>query len=295
MNEIEEIIREYAPVSELRNKVLEEAMKYSLEAGGKRLRPKLMAEAYRMFGGRNEKLLHPFLAAIEMIHTYSLIHDDLPAMDNDDFRRGRPTSHKVYGEAMAILAGDALLNYAMETACKAFFHCENIDEYENAARALTCLFHYSGMNGMIGGQVLDVVSEGSKKNEAEDFFISMYDLKTGGLIKAALETGAILAGAGEKDVEAMRKTGAALGLVFQLQDDILDITGDEKKLGKPLHSDEKNNKVTYLGVLGREKAAEVIAANSAYIYENLNNFCNRNKNYDRKIISLIEHLKNRDR
>ena len=192
---VEEIIREYSSKLFTDAKVLEEAMNYSLLAGGKRMRPLLMLETYRMFGGKKEELVRPFAAALEMIHTYSLIHDDLPAMDNDDLRRGRPTNHKAYGEAIAILAGDGLLNLAAETASKAFDYCEDINEYKRVGEAMARLFTYSGAKGMIGGQVLDILSEEGKKEKTEDFFLTMYDLKTGGLIKAAFVIGAGLADA----------------------------------------------------------------------------------------------------
>ena len=293
--EIEIIIKEYAPRLNIEAKFLEEAMNYSLLAGGKRIRPLIMIETYRLFGGKKEELVRPFAVALEMIHTYSLIHDDLPAMDNDDLRRGRPTNHKVYGEAVAILAGDGLLNMAAETASFAFRHCENISEYKKVGEAISRLFTYSGADGMIGGQILDILSEEGKKEKTEDFFLTMYDLKTGGLIKAAFVIGAILAGGSEEEILAMEKAGSLLGLVFQLRDDILDINGDEAKIGKPLHSDEKNNKLTYLKLLGEEKASEIIDESNQYILDNLTNICNKNSSYDGFLPELVRYLKNRDR
>ena len=293
--EAEKILAEYAPKLGVEDKLLEEAMNYSLLAGGKRLRPLIMLEIFKLFGGKKEELVHPFAAALEMIHTYSLIHDDLPAMDNDDLRRGRPTNHKVYGEAVAILAGDGLLNFAAETSSKAFKHCETICEYKRVGEALSRLFTYSGADGMIGGQVLDMLSDEGKKEKTEDFFLTMYSLKTGGLIKAAFVIGAILAGAEDNQVETMEKAGASLGLVFQLRDDILDISGDETKLGKTVHSDERNNKLTYLKLLGVDRAKRRINEKSTYIVENLKNICNNNNNYDGFILEFVEYLKNRDR
>ena len=291
----EAVIREYAPDNLTRNDVLGEAMCYSLYAGGKRLRPILMFETYKLFGGKKEELIKPFASALEMIHTYSLIHDDLPAMDNDDLRRGKPTNHKIYGEAMAILAGDGLLNYAVETVIKAFKNCESLDEYKAVSEALNRLFHYSGKDGMIGGQVLDMLAEDGKKEKDEAFFVNMYGLKTGGLIKAAFETGAILAAAKEAELALISEVGEALGLLFQLQDDILDVSGDKTKSGKPLHSDEKNNKHTYFNLLGRERAEKLIEEKNAYIIDNLNSICSKNKDYDGFIIDFIKYLKNRDR
>ena len=294
-DEAEKLVAEYAPRLGEEDKLLEEAMNYSLLAGGKRLRPLIMLEIFRLFGGEKEGLVRPFAAALEMIHTYSLIHDDLPAMDNDDLRRGRPTNHKVYGEAVAILAGDGLLNLAAETSSKAFRYCETICEYKRVGEALSRLFTYSGADGMIGGQILDMLSEEGKKEKTEDFFLTMYDLKTGGLIKAAFVIGTLLAGAGEDEIDIIEKVGASVGLVFQLQDDILDISGDETKLGKPVRSDERNNKLTYLKLLGADRAKKLINEKNAYIIENLKNICNNNNNYDGFISEFVEYLKNRDR
>lgn len=292
--EVEAVVREYSPKPMTEETLLCEAMNYSLLAGGKRLRPLLMLETYRFLGGSKEELARPFAAALEMIHTYSLIHDDLPAMDNDDLRRGKPTNHKVYGEAVAILAGDGLLNLAAETVGKAFDYCETIEEYKRVGMAISALFSYSGAGGMIGGQILDMLSEEGKKEKNEDFFQAMYDLKTGGLIKAAFVIGAVLAGGSKEEIAAMEKTGRAFGLVFQLQDDLLDIKGDEVKLGKPLHSDERNNKLTYLKLLGEAKALEIMEANYKSIFKNLENICNKNNNYDGFILEFLEYLKSRE-
>ena len=293
--EAEKIIKEYSPGPAAEYETLAEAMNYSLLAGGKRLRPLIMFEIYRLFGGNKGELVRPFAAALEMIHTYSLIHDDLPAMDNDDLRRGRPTNHKVYGEALAILAGDGLLNLAMETAAKAFDCCETMDECKGVGKALRGMFTYSGLKGMIGGQVLDMLSEEGKKEKTEEFFRTMYEMKTGGLIKAAFVTGALLAGADSEELSVIERTGGAFGLVFQLQDDLLDINGDEAKLGKPVKSDEKNNKFTYLDLIGEEGAEKIIEENTTYMIEKLREFCNKNDNYDGFITELIEYLRNRDR
>lgn len=226
-----------------------EAAKYSLFAGGKRLRPMLMLECYKMCGGNDEKSVMPFACGMEMIHTYSLIHDDLPAMDNDDYRRGKPTNHKVFGEAMAILAGDALLNYAFETALSA----KRVDDTLKL-RAISEMANSSGWDGMIGGQVVDLESEGKKISLDELRYI--HRLKTGALIKASCKIGAILAGADSDTISRVERYAENLGIAFQIQDDILDVIADETELGKPVGSDEKNEKSTYVTICGLDKARE---------------------------------------
>ena len=246
--QIEEILKKYLPAEEGWQKTVIEAMNYSFTAGGKRLRPMLMLETYRMFGGKSE-IIEPFMAAIEMIHTYSLIHDDLPAMDDDEYRRGRKTTHVVYGEAMAILAGDGLLNFAYETALAAVVKSEgNI----YAVRALDILAKSAGIYGMVGGQTVDVENDGVPlKREQLDF---IYRLKTGALIQAAMHMGAVLAGATKNEQDAICQIASNIGLAFQIQDDILDVTGTLEEIGKPVGSDEKNEKTTYVTLEGLEKA-----------------------------------------
>lgn len=251
---IEEVLQNYLPKQEGHQRIIEEAMEYSLMAGGKRLRPMLMKETFDLFGGTGT-VIEPFMAAIEMIHTYSLVHDDLPAMDNDDYRRGRKTTHVVYGEDMGILAGDALLNYAFETACTAFE-----TEPQKAAligKALQILAGKAGIYGMIGGQVVDVKSAGHKISGELLMFI--YKLKTGALIESSVMIGSILGGASEEDVRKMEEIASKVGLAFQIQDDILDVTSTTEILGKPVHSDEKNEKTTYVTWKGLEKAKEETA------------------------------------
>ena len=245
---INDIVESYLPPADGFNRTVCEAMAYSVEAGGKRLRPMLMEETYRLFGGKSE-VIKPFMAAIEMIHTYSLIHDDLPALDNDDYRRGRKTSHVVFGEAMAILAGDALLNYAYETACKAFGMGEDIHA---VASAMCVLAQKPGINGMIGGQVVDVEMTGKELSKEQLEYV--YENKTGALIEASMMIGAILAGADEAKVAAVHKIASDVGMAFQIQDDILDVTSTTEQLGKPVHSDEKNEKTTYVTLKGIEQA-----------------------------------------
>lgn len=251
VEKIEAILREYLPEANGYQSVIMEAMEYSLMAGGKRLRPMLMMETYRLFGGETE-VIYPFMAAMEMIHTYSLVHDDLPAMDNDEYRRGRKTTHIVYGEDMGILAGDALLNYAFETACKAFEQFP--EESLRIGQAMRVLARKAGIYGMIGGQVVDVKESGHQIDE--DVLDFIFRLKTGALIESAMMIGAILAGASKEDVKSMQKIAGKIGMAFQIQDDILDLVGDQALLGKPVFSDEKNHKTTYVSLYGMEKARE---------------------------------------
>ena len=254
--DIEKLLERMLPEEAGLQKTIFSAMRYSLMAGGKRIRPLLIAETYRFFGGTDMALAEPFMAAIEMIHTYSLIHDDLPALDNDDYRRGRLTSHKVYGEAMAILAGDALLNYAFETASKAMDHARDDEELLRVMKAFRILSSKPGINGMIGGQVVDVELTGKPIPDKTLRFI--FELKTGALIEAAMMIGAQLAGASDEQIAAVEKAAADIGMAFQIQDDVLDVIGNEALLGKPVHSDEKNEKTTWVTVYGLEQAKKEI-------------------------------------
>ena len=283
---IENVLRAYLPEKEGYQKIIMEAMEYSLMAGGKRLRPVLMLETYRLFGGKS-RVIEPFLAAIEMIHTYSLVHDDLPAMDNDDYRRGRKTTHIVYGEDMGILAGDALLNYAFETACSAF-GAEGAD-CARVGRALCVLAEKAGIYGMIGGQVVDVKESGHQvSGEVLDF---IYRLKTGALIESSMMIGAILAGAGEEQVKAAERIAEKIGLAFQIQDDILDVTGAEEVLGKPVHSDEKNEKTTYVTWKGIEEARRDVARLTDEALEELERFPAQDKFLAQFLRSLVSREK----
>ena len=268
VNEIEAILDEYLPAAEGYQKQIMEAMAYSVTAGGKRLRPMLMQETFRLFGGEG-KVVEPFMAALEMIHTYSLVHDDLPAMDNDEFRRGRKTTHVVYGEAMGILAGDALLNYAFETAVKAFDIAP--EKSLQIGKAFKILAEKAGIYGMIGGQVVDVASCGKGLDEAMLNFI--YELKTGALIESAMMIGAVLAGATQEQVRTVEKIASDVGIAFQIQDDILDVTSTQEELGKPIHSDEKNEKSTYVTIKGLDEAAkdvERISEEAVELLQSLN-------------------------
>lgn len=253
---IENIIQKFLPEEKGYQKTVLEAMNYSVLAGGKRLRPMLIQEVFEAFGGTGA-VVEPFMAAIEMIHTYSLVHDDLPAMDNDEYRRGRKTTHVVYGEAMGILAGDALLNYAFETALGAFDKAE-AHMYPRIAKALKVLAVKAGIYGMIGGQVCDIESEDCNEPILAEQLMFIHEHKTAALIQAAMMIGGILAGADEKTIDRLEKSAYDLGIAFQIQDDILDVTSTFEELGKPIGSDEKNNKQTYVTIYGLDHAkAEV--------------------------------------
>ncbi len=297
--EMEDILKRFLPKEEGCQKTVLEAMNYSLMAGGKRLRPMLMLETYHLFGGQDRALIEPFMAAIEMIHTYSLVHDDLPAMDNDNYRRGRKTTHVVYGEAMGILAGDGLLNYAFETALKAFDLIMQPDDIKimgthntdkpGLAKRIACaaqvLSGKAGVYGMIGGQVVDMEQTSADINrERLDL---MYHLKTGALIEASMMIGAILAGADTDEISRVEKIAGDIGLAFQIKDDILDVTGTPEILGKPIHSDEKNEKTTYVTLMDLESAhQEVLRISQRAIEEYLSLPC-RNEFLNDLIIMLV--------
>ena len=250
---IEHIIESYLPAEEGFAAAMAEAMNYSVMAGGKRVRPRMMYETYRLFGG-NDRVIEPFMAAMEMIHTYSLVHDDLPAMDNDVLRRGRTTTWKAYGEAAGILAGDALQTYAFETAAKAF---AMTDDQAAVGRAIGILAFKAGIGGMAGGQSVDVAMTG--RPIPEDMLMYIYRLKTGALLEACMMIGAVLAGASDEDVETCERIAADIGMAFQIRDDILDVTATEEELGKPIGSDAENDKTTYVTLHGLEQAeAEVV-------------------------------------
>lgn len=285
---INKVLEKFLPVEEGQQRIIFEAMNYSVRAGGKRLRPILMEETYHMFGG-SSAVIEPFMAAIEMIHTYSLVHDDLPAMDNDEYRRGKKTTHAVYGEAMGILAGDALLNLAYETAAKAF-DMEVVDA--RVARAFAVLAKKAGVYGMVGGQVVDVESEKSDDcpitREKLDF---IYRLKTGALIESSMMIGAILAGASSDEVSRVEQIAAKLGLAFQIQDDVLDVTSTLEVLGKPVGSDEKNNKATYVTFEGLDKAVSDVERISKEAEEQLDDL-----GYDDAFLKeLFEYLIHREK
>ena len=252
-SEVEAVVERYLPAADGYQKTVLDAMNYSVRAGGKRLRPMLMEETYRLFGGSGT-VVEPFMAAIEMIHTSSLIHDDLPCMDNDELRRGLPTTWVKYGYDMAVLAGDSLLIYAVETAAKAFALTEDAAV---VGRCIGILAQKTGIYGMIGGQTVDVeLTNKPVPHEKLDF---IYHLKTGALLESSMMIGALLAGADEEETRLVEQMAAAIGLAFQIQDDILDVTSSMEVLGKPVLSDEKNNKTTYVTLEGLEKAKKDVA------------------------------------
>ena len=287
---IEEILAKFLPEEQGYQKTVIEAMNYSILAGGKRLRPMLMEETWEMFGGTGE-LVEPFMAAIEMIHNYSLVHDDLPAMDNDEYRRGRKTTHVVYGEGMAVLAGDALLNYAFETACTAFEKARNPEEYRRVAKAMTILSRKAGIYGMIGGQCADIEAEERQESVTEELLLFIHEHKTAALIQSAMMIGGILAGADTEQTAAIEKCAWNIGIAFQIQDDILDVTGSQEILGKSIGSDEKNNKVTYVTIHGLEKSSEMVASLSEEAVQILSSFSGRNPFLEKLVQQLISREK----
>lgn len=261
---IEQILQNYLPEQIGLQKNVIEAMNYSVLGGGKRIRPMLMLETFCLFQKKISKAIEPFIAAIEMIHTYSLVHDDLPAMDNDEYRRGRKTTHVVYGEAIGILAGDGLLNYAFEVACRAF---DMGEDPIIIAEAMKVLANKPGIYGMIGGQVVDVEASNLPIDKERLDFI--YRLKTSALIEGSMLIGAILGGATKEEIGTIEQIASDIGLAFQIQDDILDVTSSLEVLGKPIGSDEKNSKTTYVTLEGLEKSMKDVKFISDRAIDNL--------------------------
>ena len=295
--EAEEVLKRYLPKEEGFQKQVLEAMNYSALAGGKRLRPVLMAESFRLCGGQGD-IVKPFMAALEMIHNYSLVHDDLPSMDNDEYRRGRKTTWTVYGEGMAVLAGDALLNYAFETAASAFDLVENLPAdrkmqgFRAMARALQILSGKAGVYGMIGGQCADICGEELPEEKVtKELLWYIHKNKTAALIEAALVIGAVLAGASEEDTARLEKAAENIGIAFQIQDDILDVTSSLEVLGKPVGSDEKNHKVTYVSLNGLDQSRRDVAALSEEALEILRAFPQRNLFLEELVMTLINREK----
>ena len=295
--EAEEVLKRYLPKEEGFQKQVLEAMNYSALAGGKRLRPVLMAESFRLCGGQGD-IVKPFMAALEMIHNYSLVHDDLPSMDNDEYRRGRKTTWTVYGEGMAVLAGDALLNYAFETAASAFDLVENLPAdrkmqgFRAVARALQILSGKAGVYGMIGGQCAEICGEELPEEKVtKELLWYIHKNKTAALIEAALVIGAVLAGASEEDTARLEKAAENIGIAFQIQDDILDVTSSLEVLGKPVGSDEKNHKVTYVSLNGLDQSRRDVAALSEEAIEILRAFPQRNLFFEELVMTLINREK----
>ena len=289
VKEINEGIAGYMQEEKGHQKTIFEAVNYSMNAGGKRLRPLLMQEMSRLFAGRVSDTVKPFMAAIEMIHTSSLIHDDLPCMDDDTIRRGKASTWAEYGEDIGVLAGDALMMYAFETAARAFEAAEDPDELKRAGQAVGILASRTGMHGMIGGQTVDVeLAGGPIPKDKLDF---IYRLKTGALIQAAMLIGAVLGGAADEDCRIVEDLAGKIGLAFQIQDDILDVTGDAAVTGKSAGSDEKNQKTTYVTIEGLEKAKKDVEALSAAAISDLDKLPGNNE----FLVGLIRLLVNREK
>ena len=286
ITKIEQILSAYLPPEQGRARTVLQAMNYSVNAGGKRLRLLLLAETYTLFGG-SEQVAEPFAAAIEMIHTYSLVHDDLPAMDNDEYRRGKKTTHAVFGEAMGILAGDALLTFAFETAAKGL---ELTADATRVARAMGLLAKKAGIYGMLGGQVIDVEAEGNQ-NLTLDQILEIHTLKTGALLEASMMIGAVLAGADEEDMGKLERIARNIGIAFQIQDDILDLTGTMEELGKPIGSDKRNEKVTYVTLEGIEKSAKEVKRLSDEAVMLLHSLQKDSEFLEQLILSLVNRRK----
>ena len=283
-------VRSFLPESGKYKELIVESARYSVEAGGKRLRPMILKESFQLCKGSDFNIVKPFMAAIEFIHSYSLVHDDLPGMDNDDYRRGKLTTHKKFGEDFGILAGDALLNHAYETMLNAI-----ISSYSNGYdkdiifrmnKAAAVIAGKAGIDGMVGGQSLDVYLTGKDMNKDQLEYI--FNLKTGALIEASFMAGGILAGADDNTVDDLCLAGHLVGVAFQIQDDILDIYGSEKELGKPVHSDEKNNKNTYVSLYGLDAAKEAVSDMSVRAENILKNIGD-----NEFLIQLVNYLINR--
>lgn len=281
----ETVLKKYLPKEEGFSRRVMEAMNYSVMAGGKRLRPVLMEESFLLFGGEGD-LIEPFMAALEMIHNYSLVHDDLPAMDNDEYRRGRKTTWKVYGDGMAVLAGDGLLNLAYETAAGAFDGAEDAKAMKRVASALKVLGQKAGIYGMIGGQCADLEAE-SRDEVREEELLFIHENKTAALIQAAMMIGAILAGADRQSVDAMERAAYLIGIAFQIQDDILDVVSSQEILGKPVGSDARNHKLTYVTLHGLEDSKKEVKRMSAEAISILRSFEKRNEFLEELIANLI--------
>ena len=287
--DIEKLLERMLPEEAGLQKTIFSAMRYSLMAGGKRIRPLLIAETYRFFGGTDMALAEPFMAAIEMIHTSSLVHDDLPCMDDDMMRRGKASTWAEYGEDMGVLAGDALMIYAFEVAAKAFNEVSEADDLKRVGHAIEILAAKTGIYGMIGGQTVDVeLSGGPIPKNKLDF---IYRLKTGALIEASMLIGAVLGGAADEDCKIVESLAGKVGLAFQIQDDILDVTGDQEVLGKNAGSDEKNQKTTYVTIEGLEKAKKDVEILSAQAIEDLNKLPGNNEFLENLINILIKRQK----
>ena len=287
--EIEQLIGTYLPEETGHQKTILEAMNYSMTAGGKRLRPMLMQEMCRLFTGCLLESVIPFMAAVEMIHTSSLVHDDLPCMDDDTMRRGKPSTWAEFGEDIGVLTGDALMMYAFETAASAFETSIDPDELSRIGRAMGILARKTGVHGMIGGQTVDVeLAGGPIPKDKLDF---IYRLKTGALIEASMLIGAVLGGAAEEDCKIVESLALKIGMAFQIQDDIPDVTGSQEVIGKPVNSDEKNKKTTYVTLEGLDKAKKDVEQISAEAIEELGKLPGNKEFLEQLIHVLINRQK----
>ena len=284
----DDIIYKYLPEEKGYPSTVISAMNYSVKAGGKRLRPIFMYETFKMFGGEGE-VIEPFMAAMEMIHNYSLVHDDLEAMDNDEFRRGRKTTHVIYGEGMAVLAGDGLLNMAYETALKAF-DVKGANK-TRIIKALKLLAEKAGLYGMVGGQACDVDAEEKKREMTLDELMYIHEHKTGALIEASMVIGAVLAGASKEETDKISRVALLVGTAFQIEDDILDVIGDEKVIGKRVGSDSKNNKITYVTLKGLEEAKQDAKEMSEKAVELFDSIGRENEFLRNLILSMVGRTK----
>ena len=288
VQQTEEVIRRFLPVEEGYARTVMEAMNYSVLAGGKRLRPLFLRETASMYGARQE-LAEPFMAALEMIHTYSLVHDDLPAMDNDEFRRGQKTTWAVYGDGMAVIAGDGLLNYAYETALTAYDAAANENEKDRVFEALRILARNAGIYGMVGGQCADILTDRDQASLTPELLQYIHKKKTACMIESGFQIGAVLAGAPKEDVAALGSIAEDIGLAFQIQDDILDVTGDQKELGKSIGKDALEGKATYVSMNGLEAAAGKVKELTEHALLAMDSLSQENE----FLKTLVEHLMTR--
>ena len=288
VEKINALMEEILPKNVGPQEYLMEAMRYSVLGGGKRLRPMLMSETGKLFSENADKSLKYFMAAIELIHSYSLVHDDMPSIDNDEYRRGRKTTHAVYGEATALLAGDGLLNFAYETAALGI---KESDDIKKAARAFEILANKAGIKGMVGGQAVDVRAEKENKKISGEELLFIHENKTAALIEASMMIGSVLSGASEDDVLKLQEAASKIGIAFQIRDDILDVEGSFEELGKPIGSDESSGKATYVSLFGLEKAKEDVEKYSEDALNILSSFEHKNE----FLIMLVESLILRNR
>ncbi len=291
--EINDIIYQYLPKSEEYTQLITEAMNYSVQAGGKRIRPIFIQEAYKLFTDREEtEALHRFMAAMEYIHTYSLCHDDLPAMDNDQYRRGNLTTHAKFGEAFGILAGDGLLNYAYEVISEYMAKESDPTELTKTAKAFNILSTKAGYKGMVGGQTLDVFFDKNEMYDQKQEQINfIYENKTSALIEASFMIGAVLGGASDDEIQIMEQSAKNVGMAFQIKDDLLDLTSTQEVLGKPVLSDEKNGKKTLVTFLGQKEAEEMVEKLSKEAINKLSGLGKRNETLE-QIIDLLINREN---